>query len=191
MGYDKFGLNWNVTARGGSSSKKASTPWHDINDPGVVAANQREEEAQAQPVEEESAAQEQPKKQEEPEVELLSADLWEPGEKGYLFNNECYLTVKAQFLKKTIRKRLQADVFAEYDGQEEDLKQPVEAFMEDDGTAKFKIMLYFSDETYKKADEKPEVSCKFYLKNIRHSLGKNTLESTKIEAQLQEFRYSM
>ena len=31
MGYDKFGLNWNVTARGGASAKKQGSPWHDIN----------------------------------------------------------------------------------------------------------------------------------------------------------------
>ena len=95
-----------------------SGPWHDINDPGFLTGKEREEPAQTAPEDESS----EPKKAEESEVKLLSAE-WKPGPKGSAHNEQCFVEVKVQILKKTVRTRLKGKLFGTYAGEDVDPTQ--------------------------------------------------------------------
>jgi outer membrane protein OmpA-like peptidoglycan-associated protein len=175
MGYDKYGLNWDVTARSGASSKKAGSSCHD-----GAAQNRSAEKDQTQARQEEPPA-ESPKKKEDPEVELFTADKWEPGPDGFQFNKKCFLTVTGKFLKKTIRKRLLANLFVRFENEDEDLRKEVATYLEDDGTAKFEVPLYIGRRYYDATNARLDAKCHYVLKNIRHSLGSGKLESVVLE----------
>jgi hypothetical protein len=42
--------------------------------------------------------------------------VWKPGLKGFLNNEQCFLHVKTEYLKKTVRARVQSKLFGVYDG---------------------------------------------------------------------------
>src|SRR5512138_2834580 len=106
--------------------KQMSKPWNDVNLP-VFSPNKKSEGSAKKfitGVDDSESTREEPK----PEVRLISAE-WKPGPKGYQHNEQCFLDVKAEYLKKTIRARIRGKLFAKYNGEEFDLAQEVEGFI--------------------------------------------------------------
>lgn len=153
-----------------------SGPWHDINDPGYLVGRKREEPAHTPATEEESS---EPKKAEDPEVKLLSAE-WKPGPKGFEHNEQCFVEVKAEFLKKTVRTRLKGKLFGTYAGKEVDLAQEVEGFIDrTSGIARMMIghLWFVNDPHYAAWRRDPSTPCTYVVKGISHSRGANTIDS--------------
>lgn len=120
----------------------------------------------------------QPEK-DEPEVRLLKA-TWKPGSDGYQFNKKCKLQIKAKFLKKTSNKRVIADTFVLFNGEEEDLGQQVEGFLNDDGIAEAELMLYYGDKYSDALQDDPGATCQYKCK-VKHTKGANKIESGLLE----------
>ncbi|MDG5816730.1 OmpA family protein [Chitinispirillales bacterium ANBcel5] len=118
----------------------------------------------------------------EPEVRLISAQ-WKPGPKGFYYNEQCFLEVKAEYLKETIRAKIRGKLFCTFDGKEEDLAQVVEGFIEKDGTAVIEIehLWYMNLAHYNACKEDPNTPCSYTVKNITHSRGENTIDSPELE----------
>jgi len=151
--------------------------WNDINDPGVYKSP-AEKSGKARPVDYEG---EQPVKNEkqEPEVKLVSAQ-WAPGEAGLEFNKKCTLNIKAEFLKETFRKKITCSLFVLYNGNEEDVKHKVDAYLDNDGNAKADITLYYGNEYYDAAQKNPEATCQYKAK-IEHPTATAVLESDLLD----------
>jgi len=151
--------------------------WNDINDPGVYKSpvekpekNQHVDYKTDQPVKNEK---------QEPEVKLVSA-TWEPGEAGLEFNKKCTLNIKAEFLKETFRKKITCSLFVLYNGNEEDVKHKVDAYLDNDGNAKTEMTLYYGNEYYDAAQENPEATCQYKAK-IEHPTATAVLESELLD----------
>ncbi|MDG5816811.1 hypothetical protein QA601_17070 [Chitinispirillales bacterium ANBcel5] len=118
----------------------------------------------------------------EPEARLISAQ-WKPGPKGFMYNEQCFVEVKAEYLKETIRAKIRGKLFCTFDGKEEDLAQVVEGFIEDDGTALMEIehLWYVGNAHHNSCKEDPNTPCSYTIKDITHSRGENTIDSPPLE----------
>jgi len=151
--------------------------WNDINDPGVYKSP-AEKPGKNQPVDYKT---DQPVKNEKqkPEVKLVSA-TWAPGDDGLEFNKKCTLNIKAEFLKETFRKKITCSLFVLYNGNEEDVKHKVDAYLDNNGNAKTEMTLYYGNEYYDAAQENPEATCQYKAK-IEHPTATAVLESDLLD----------
>ncbi|MFP4243389.1 MAG: hypothetical protein ACLFTW_15585 [Chitinispirillaceae bacterium] len=125
----------------------------------------------------------EPDQEEKPEplVRLLSA-RWKPGPRGFQYNEQCFLEVRAQYLKKTVRSRVRGKLYGIYNGIEEDLGQEVEGFIQKDGTALLDIKhLWFVDEHYRAWKKDKTTPVKYQIKEISHSRGENVIDGPVLE----------
>ncbi len=118
----------------------------------------------------------------EPEVRLISAQ-WRPGPKGFINNEQCFLDVKAEYLKKSARARIRGKLFGTYEGVEEDLGQEVEGFIEDNGIASMEVkkLWFINNLHYNSWKKDKSVKCSYKIKGISHSRGANEIESPVLE----------
>ena len=151
--------------------------WNDINDPGVYRSPV-EKTGKTKPVDYQTDKPEKNEKQ-EPEVKLVSA-TWEPDGDGLEFNKKCTLNIKAEFLKETFRKKITCSLFVLYNGNEEDVKHKVDAYLDTDGNAKADMTLYYGNEYYDAAQENPEATCQYKAK-IEHPTATAVLESDLLD----------
>jgi hypothetical protein len=157
---------------------QTSKPWNDINLP--VFSTGKKDEGQAKKfitgVDDSEATKEEP----EPEVRLISAE-WKPGPKGFQHNEQCFLDVKTEYLKKTIRARIQGKLFGIVDGGEEvDLAQVVEGFIDSETSIArmdIKKLWFVNLDHYKAWLKNKNFPSQYTLKDIFHSRGVNKLNS--------------
>jgi hypothetical protein len=145
--------------------------FNDINLPGF-ARSVEDVPPQEEPVEE---TEESP----EPEVRLISAE-WQPGPKGFLYNEQCFLDVKAEFLKPTIRTRICGKLFGTYQNEEVDQSYTVEGFINrDTGIARMNVIhVWFVNNThYEEWKLNKRVKAQYIIKDITHSRGENNIDS--------------
>ncbi len=118
----------------------------------------------------------------EPEVRIISAE-WKPGSEGFQYNKPCTLEVKGEYLKKTIRAKVTGELYGTYNGEEYNLVQEVEGFLEKDtGIAKLELKhLWFIDEHYRAWQDDKSIPCSYKIKNISHSRGENVIDSPVLE----------
>jgi hypothetical protein len=158
-----------------------SNSFNNINLPGL-SSNKKEEEPKKKTVtgvEDSNDTEEKP----ESEVRLISAE-WKGGPTGFQYNEQCFVDVKTEYLKKTIRKRIKGHLFAIYNDKEEDLAQEIEGFIDDEtNTARLNIKnLWYVDLEHRKACLKdPSIKAQYLVKNISHSRGANTIDSPKLD----------
>ncbi|MDG5814616.1 peptidoglycan-binding domain-containing protein [Chitinispirillales bacterium ANBcel5] len=116
----------------------------------------------------------------EPEVRLISAE-WKPGPKGFEYNEKCFLEVKTEYLKNTIRAKVRGKLFAIFNDREEDLAQVVEGFIEDDvATLEIEHLWYANLQHYNTCKENPRTPVKYFVKNISHSRGENVIDKSPV-----------
>ena len=113
------------------------------------------------------------------EVRLVKG-TWLPGDEGFAFNKKCKAQVELEFLKETSRKKLQLKTFVEYDGEDEDLGQVVDAFANDEGIAEAEVMLYYGEKYSNALGEKPDAKCNYKF-TATHPKGTGELESELLE----------
>jgi hypothetical protein len=158
-----------------------SKPWNDINLPGFSSGKKEEGPAKKfiTGVDDSETNKEEP----EPEVRLISAE-WKPGPKGYQHNEQCFLDVKAEYLKETIRARIRGRLFAKLDGEEIDLAQEVEGFI-DKGTSIARMdikKLWFAHlDHYKLWLKDKNTLSQYTIKSIAHSRGTNEIDSPVLD----------
>jgi hypothetical protein len=135
-----------------------------------------------------AAAQQQPQAEEEPagaaqvrqiEVRLLEAQ-WKPGKNGFQFTQECLLEIKAEYLKPTVRKRVEVRPFVVFNGAEEDLGSPTDAFLDDKGIATATIPLEYGSAYYDALEDDPSVTCQYKCR-LSHSTGEREIESELLD----------
>ncbi|MFP4242578.1 MAG: peptidoglycan-binding protein, partial [Chitinispirillaceae bacterium] len=126
----------------------------------------------------------EPDQEEKPEplVRLLSA-RWKPGPRGFQYNEQCFLEVRAQYLKKTVRSRVRGKLYGIYNGIEEDLLQEVEGFIQKDGTAMLEIkkLWFINDDHYSAWKKDKTTPAKYLIKEISHSRGENVINGPELE----------
>ncbi len=145
--------------------------WHDINDLGLAPEKAPEQGGQDLIVE--SAPDSVP------EIRLVSAQ-WIPGVKGFLNNEECFLDVKIEYLKETVRSRITGKLFGIYKEEKIDLNQEVEGFIDRaTGIARLKIkgLWFINDEHYADWLDDPTTQSQYIVESIIHSTGENNLDS--------------
>ena len=170
-------LDWNVNP---APRKK---PEGDINSPGYGPRSSTQHNSKPKHITGlESNTGVQPEMPPEPEVRLISAE-WKPGSEGFEYNKPCTLEVRGEYLKKTIRVRVTGQLYGTYNGEEYDLLQEVEGFLEKDtGIAKLELKhLWFIDKHYQVWRDDRSVPCSYRIKEISHSRGENTIESPVLE----------
>ncbi len=150
--------------------------WRGINDFYFVKGKTKEQEAQPVDTEEDSAAEEE---EESTEVKLIEGK-WLPGDEGFQFNKECIAHVKAEFLKKTSRKKVTLSTFVEFEGEEEDLCQQVEVFLDDGGIGETKVTLFYGEKYGKAIRENPGATCNYKFKAHHNTCAKD-IESELLE----------
>jgi hypothetical protein len=148
----------------------AGNEWHDINDPGGFT--KKEEAQKPSAVQPEPAVEEKPKAG--PEVRL-SDPQWAKGADGFAFNKKAKVSVKVEYLKPTVRKRVSFALFVEADGGREDLRHQVDGF-EKDGRAEAEVTLYLGDKYGELQKSDPKAGCKYFFK-ATHSTGEKAIES--------------
>lgn len=158
-----------------------NTNWNDVNDPGFLRKG-GENDAKTRETTQDDAPQ--PVKK-EPEVRLKKA-YWKEGADGYEFTKECVAVVEGEYLEKTSIKRVTANLYVVFNGQEEDLKHEVSGFLEDDGIAELKVKLFYGNKYYDALQEDPKATCDYILKKIRHSRGEKEIESEKLEMPVEK-----
>lgn len=122
-------------------------------------------------------------KKEEPEVHFISAK-WKPGPKGFQYNEPCFLEVKAEYLKKTVRAKIRGKLFGTFDNEEVDLCQEVIGFLDkENGIANMEIKkLWFVNDAHYHAWQKDKsAKSKYLIKAISHSRGDNNIDSPMLE----------
>ncbi len=152
-----------------------SQEFRGINDFYFVKKNTQEKEAQPVDTEEESAAQDK----ESPEVKLIEGK-WLPGDEGFQFNKKCIAQIKAEFLKETNRKKVTIDTFVEFDGEEEDLGQQVEAFLDDECVGEAEVTLFYGEKYSDAIRENPGATCTYKF-IAHHSACEKDVESALLE----------
>lgn len=150
--------------------------WRDTNDMYWVPPN-KQPETKSEPVE--LVEEEKKPKEDKHEVKLIEG-AWLPGDEGFQFNKKCIAQVKLDFLKETNRKKLQLKTFVEYNGEEEDLGQVVDAFANDEGIAEAEVMLYYGEKYYESLEENPSATCKYKF-IASHPKGTGELTSELLE----------
>lgn len=169
-------------------------PWRDVNDLGFSSSPKKEGTPQKfiTGVDEK---EENPTESTTPEVKLIKADEWVAGENGFHFNESCYLKGTLEYLNtasKTVRRKIEADVYVETeDGEIEDISFTATGFAEDDGSFKLEVTLYYGNHYYSLVSENHEATCWYFLKNIRHSAGVNTIDSEKIQMPVDHANFDM
>lgn len=158
-----------------------SNPWNDINLPGFSKGKKDVEPKKKfiTGVDDSCGKEEMP----EPEVRLLSAE-WKPGPKGFQHNEQCFLDVKAEYLKKTIRARIRGRLFAKYNGEEFDLAQEIEGFIDTDSSIarmNIKNLWFVNLDHYKEWLKDKSVATQYIIKDIAHSRGANEIDSPKLD----------
>ncbi len=157
----------------------ASRVWNDINLPGIARSKEEEKEKAVVTGVEDNSPEEEP----EDEVRIVSAE-WVPGSKGFQYNEQCFCDVKAEYLKETSRAKLRGNLHGIYDGIDEDMGLTVEGCI-DDATMIARITipkLYFiNNDHYAAWQEDSSITCKYYLKDISHSLGANKIDSPMLD----------
>lgn len=151
--------------------------WQDINLPGLSGSSMEEKKSKFITGVEDSEPASEPVV--EKEVRIISAE-WIGGPNGFTFNEQCFVDVKTEYLKKTVRSKLTGNLFGIYNDEEIDIAQTVEGFIDDKtSTARMEIKkLWFVNNDYYDAWQKDNsAQCSYYLKNIRHSRGENTIDS--------------
>lgn len=117
------------------------------------------------------------------EVHLISSE-WKPGPDGFQYNKKCILEVRAEYLKKTIRKRIRGKLYGVFEGAEEDLGQEVEGFINsENGIAQMEIkhLWFVNDKHFNEWKKDKSIQCKYKIKGISHSKGDNTIDSDFLE----------
>ncbi|KMQ49648.1 hypothetical protein CHISP_3432 [Chitinispirillum alkaliphilum] len=129
----------------------------------------------------ESDENEEPEKP-EPEVRLISAQ-WKEGPEGFRYNKKCFLEVKAEYLRETIRAKIRGKLFGVYNGKEEDLNQEIVGEIGNDGIATMVIkhLWYINDDHYADHKKSPNLQCQYIVKSISHSRGENEIDSPALE----------
>lgn len=94
------------------------------------------------------------------DVELKSCK-WIPGNGGFQFNKQCKIQIIGKFLKPTSVKKVIIDTFVIYDGDEEDLGQQVEAYLDEDGIAEAEVVLYYGEAYANALTDNPEAKCSY------------------------------
>ena len=149
--------------------------WHGINDLYFVKGKSEEKKGKPVDTEVETASEEE----QSPEVKLIEGK-WLPGNEGFQFNKKCNAQVKAKFLKETNRKKVTIDTFVEFEGEEEDLGQQVEAFLEDDGIGEAEVTLFYGEKYSNTIRENPGAICHYKFK-AHHNACKKDIESELLE----------
>lgn len=156
--------------------------WHDINDPGFLSGKKTREAENTEPVA--AMEEDQPAREDKPEAEvrLISAE-WKPGPKGFQYNEQCFLDVKTEYLKKTIRARIRGNLWGTLNGEEFDLSQEVVGFIDKKADiARMEIKrLWFIDDHYPEWKKDPQTPCAYTIKGIFHSRGANEIDSPVLE----------
>lgn len=160
---------------------QTSKPWNDINLPGFSTGKKKEGPAKKfiTGVDDSESNKEEP----EPEVRLISAE-WKPGPKGFQHNEQCFLDVKAEYLKKTIRARIRGRLFGILDGEEIDLAQEVEGFIDTDSSIArmdIKKLWFVHLDHYKVWLKDKNTPSKYTIKGIAHSRGANEIDSPVLD----------
>ena len=162
--------------------------WRNIND--MYWRSPQSRESEAQPVD---VAEDEPVQEEKGDEVKLIEGKWLPGEKGYQFNEKCKIQVKAEFLKDTTSTKVSMSTFVVYNGEEEDLKQQVEAnIKKETGIAEAEVTLFYGEKYYEDYSEDPSVKCEY--KFTAHSnVCKNDVESELLEMpeRTEQFIFSM
>lgn len=159
-----------------------SDNWNDINS-SVYTGIKKQEPGETKlitGVEDSGPAQDE---KPEPLVRILSAE-WKPGPKGFKYNETCFLDVKTEMLKKTVRSRIQGKLFGIFNGEEVDILQNVEGFIDKgNGIARLtkKNLWYVNNSHYNAWVKDKTVQAKYIIKEISHSRGENTIDSPPLK----------
>jgi hypothetical protein len=157
--------------------------WNDINDPG--AFRKKEPKSAEKAVSRSDAVR--PAEKPEDEVRLISAK-WVPGPDGFACNEQCFLEVKAQFLKPTIRSKIQGNLFGIYNGIEHDLSQAITGDIDKETQiARMEIpkLWYVNDDHYNAFVNDKTTPSSYLIKGISHSRGANEIDSPALELPVQ------
>lgn len=170
-------LDWKVSP---GPRKKSNA---DINSPTYAPRKKTETRSNKPPITgTESTTGVQDEEVSEPEVRLKSAE-WKAGSKGFQYNEPCSLEVKGEYLKKTIRAKVVGQLFGMYNGEEYDLLQEIEGFLDDEtGIATLELKhLWFIDEHYQAWQTDKSTPCSYRIKKISHSRGEKEIESPELQ----------
>jgi hypothetical protein len=150
-----------------------TSSWRDVNDPGVFKKPATT--PTAAPAAVSAAAL---KEKTDPEVKL-SDPQWAKGPGGYAFNKKAKISVKVDYLKQTIRKRVKFEVFVESAAGRENLNQNVEG-IEKNGRAEVEIDLFYGDKYSEKLRADPTAACKYFFK-ATHATGESPVDSGPLD----------
>jgi hypothetical protein len=148
---------------------------YDVDEMGFVPRRRAAMQHQA-PAEEEAAAA-VPARQ--VEVRLIEAK-WKPGKNGFQFTEQCQLEIKAEYVITTVRTRVEIRPFVVFNGQEEDLGSPTEAFLDNNGIAVATILLEYGSAYYDALEKDPSVTCRYKCR-LSHSTGEREIESELLD----------
>ncbi len=125
------------------------------------------------------------KTQSEHDVRLYDG-VFEEGSDGFQFNKKCKVKVKVDLLNGTTdRKKVSFETFVEFDGDKEDLGQPLDGQIKETTdenqkkchVAEAEMMLYYGEKFHQAWQKDNSVTCK-YLFKATHPKAKNPVEST-------------
>ncbi len=114
-----------------------------------------------------------------PEVKLSNPQFVE-GPDGFQFNKKCCIQVNAELLKETSRKKVSFKTFVVFEDEEEDLGQPLEGFINDEGLAKADMMLFYGEKYSQAIYDDPKAKC-FYKFVASHPKGSAEVKSDELE----------
>ncbi len=117
------------------------------------------------------------------EVRLISTE-WKPGPEGFQYNKQCFLEVKAEFLKVTNLTRIRGKLHGIYKGEDVDLSQEVVGFINrKTNIAKMEIkhLWFINDKHGDEWHDDKNIPAKYYIKDIFHIRGENKIDSTVLE----------
>ena len=115
----------------------------------------------------------------------LQEGKWLPGDDGFQFNKKCFLQVKGRYLKETTCKKVTFDTFIEFEGEEEDLCQQVEAFLNDECVAEAEVMLFYGGKYSEAIHDNPDARCTYKFK-AHNNACKSDVESELLEMPEEE-----
>lgn len=126
---------------------------------------------------------EKPKPPPPKEVRFISADEWVAGDTGFEFNKKCTLRGKVEFLiPNTVKRKIEGEtVVVTDDNVKENLRAPVVGYIDDNGEFKLDVTLYFGNHFYGLLEKEPKTKCKYYVENIKHFGGVNSISSAPLE----------
>lgn len=110
----------------------------------------------------------------------LQEGKWLPGDDGFQFNKTCFLQIKGRYLKETKCKKVIFDIYVEFEDEEEDLCQQVEAYLDDKCEAKAEAILFYGEKYSKAYNDNPNLKCHYKFK-AHNNTCKNDIESELLE----------